>query len=53
MSNLPTGQLLKPLLEALESTKCPCCELFYKLKETNAFDYPGLPIVRGNEFGDL
>lgn len=43
--------LLKPFT-SLESTKSPWCELLYKLKETNACDYPDSLTVRGHGFGD-
>ena len=32
----------------LESTESPSCDLFCKLKETNAFDYPDSPTGRGD-----
>lgn len=52
----PTVTEGSPVIEAfprsLESTESPWCELFYKLKKTNAFDFPDSPIVRGNGFGD-
>jgi hypothetical protein len=35
--------------EIMNSTRC---NLFYKLMVTNAFDYPDLPVVRGNELGE-
>ena len=35
-----------------EITNSTRCNLFYKLMVTNAFDYPDLPVVRGNELGE-
>ncbi|EGW01337.1 Friend virus susceptibility protein 1 [Cricetulus griseus] len=35
-----------------ENAESPWCELYYKLKEMDAFDYPDSPIVNGSEFGN-
>lgn len=34
-----------------ESPESPWCELFQKLKEIHAFDYPDSPVLRGNRSG--
>ena len=52
LSNLLTPTVYETSPGSLESTEIPWCELFYQLKETNAFDYADSPIVRGNKFAD-
>ncbi|XP_026641285.1 Friend virus susceptibility protein 1-like [Microtus ochrogaster] len=37
----------------LENTESPWCELYYKLKEIEAFDYPDSPIVSDSGFDNL
>lgn len=37
---------------SLENAESPWCELYYKLKELDAFDYPDSPIVSGNGCDD-
>lgn len=51
-SNLPTLTVTEASPGSLENTESPWCELFYKLKETDAFDYCDSPVVRGKRFGD-
>lgn len=50
----PTVTEVSPDTEAssgnLQSTESPSGDLFCKLKETNAFDYPESPTGRGNRF---
>ena len=43
----------KAFSKSLENIESPWYELFYKLKETNAFDHPDLTTVRAKEFGCL
>ncbi|KAL6037658.1 hypothetical protein STEG23_020039 [Scotinomys teguina] len=54
--SLPVGSLWNTLVASspgsLENAESPWCELYYKLKELNAFDYPDSPIVSGNVFDD-
>lgn len=59
LTNCRHLQLPKPLQLTVastgrsESTKSPWCELFYKLKKINVFNYPVSPVVGGNRFCDL
>lgn len=52
----PTVTKAPPVTEAStgwsESTKSPWCELFFKLKKINVFNYPDSPVVGGNRFCD-
>lgn len=45
--------LVTPSPGSSESTESPWCELYYKLREINDFDYPDLPIVSTDGLGDL
>lgn len=45
-------QLLKPLLEAQGVVTAHVGELFYEVKEVNAFDYPDSATVTGNGLSD-
>ena len=45
-------QLASPVTEAQRLLKANGKNYFYKLRETNAFDYLDSPVVRGNRFGD-
>ena len=51
-SNLPPLTVTEASPGSLEKTESPWCELFYKVKETNAFDYCASPAVRGKRFAD-
>ena len=52
----PTVTEVSPDTEASpgnpEFTESPWCELFYKLKKTNALDFLDLPVGRSIGFGD-
>ena len=52
ISNLPTPTVTEAS-PSLVSTKSPCmARAIFPTTETNAFDYPDSPIVRGSRFGD-
>lgn len=52
----PTVTKASPVTEASTgragSTRSPWCELFFKLKKINIFNYPDSPVVDGNGFCD-
>lgn len=52
-SPAPSATVASPFPGSSESTESPWCELHYKLKQLNAFDYPDSPIMSGNAFGDF
>lgn len=53
---IPTVTEVSPVTKASpgnsKTIESPWCEVFYKFKETNAYDYLDSQIVRGNRFGD-
>lgn len=56
LSNLLASTVVKasPVTEtspgSLQNNENPWCEIFYKIKETNTFDYSDSPFMRGNRF---
>lgn len=49
--NSPEASPVTPSPGSSENAENPWCELYYKLKEIEAFDYPDSPVVNGNGFG--